>query len=418
MTYLGGGNFVGNVIWARKRGKDNSAKFLSRNHEYLLLFAKDINLLRFNRLEMPDQTRFAYKNPDNDLRGDYRTLGLWARGSQGGSRYSFTTKTGLFLSAREWLVGEETMFELDQQDKLIINGDKVYRKMFLTEYKGDIPETIWDDASNAANAADEIKSLFNYQVFDTAKPIPYISKLLKIATLKDSILLDFFSGSATTAHAVMKLNAEDGGNRKYILVQLPAPIDPKKDTVAYEFIKNELKAEPTIAEIGKERIRRAGEKIKAEMTENDSQQLSLLEDKAVKANLDIGFKVFKLDETNFTQWDEETTDPAAALLRSVQSIKPNRTSEDALYEILLKYGIDLTLPVTELEIDSRKVFSLAANYLLVCLEKNLSLSTIEEIAKLKPERVVFYDDAFKDDVVKLNAEQTLRKFGVEDVRVI
>ena len=290
--------------------------------------------------------------------------------------------------------------------------------MFLTEYKGDIPETIWDDASNAANAADEIKSLFNYQVFDTAKPIPYISKLLKIATLKDSILLDFFSGSATTAHAVMKLNAEDGGNRKYILVQLPAPIDPKKDTVAYEFIKNELKAEPTIAEIGKERIRRAGEKIKAEMTENDSQQLSLLEDKAVKANLDIGFKVFKLDETNFTQWDEETTDPAAALLRSVQSIKPNRTSEDALYEILLKYGIDLTLPVTELEIDSRKVFSLAANYLLVCLEKNLSLSTIEEIAKLKPERVVFYDDAFKDDVVKLNAEQTLRKFGVEDVRVI
>jgi len=139
---------------------------------------------------------------------------------------------------------------------------------------------------------------------------------------------------------------------------------------------------------------------------------------AMKANLDIGFKVFKLDETNFTQWDEETTDPANALLRSVQSIKANRTSEDALYEILLKYGIDLTLPVTELEVDSKKVFSLAANYLLVCLEKNLSLSTIEEIAKLKPKRVVFYDEVFKDDVVKLNAEQTLRKFGVEDLRVI
>ena len=250
--------------------------------------------------------------------------------------------------------------------------------------------------------------------FDYPKPSSLIFDLVKGATFSSvqsgDIILDFFAGSATTAHAVMKLNAEDGGNRQYIMVQIPEKCDEKSEAFKAGY--------KTIAEIGKERIRRAGEKIKAEMTENDSQQLSLLEDKAVKANLDIGFKVFKLDETNFTQWDEETTDPAAALLRSVQSIKPNRTSEDALYEILLKYGIDLTLPVTEIEIDSKKVFSLAANYLLVCLEKNLSLSTIEEIAKLKPQRVVFYDDAFKDDVVKLNAEQTLRKFGVEDLRVI
>ncbi|MDD4836912.1 MAG: site-specific DNA-methyltransferase, partial [Dethiosulfovibrio sp.] len=222
-------NFISTIVWARKRGKDNSARFFSRNHEYLLVYAKSSISLRIGRLNMPTETRKAYRNPDSDPRGDYRLLGVWARGIQGGSVYEFKSKQGLTFKERSWLVGKDTMKILDEDDKLVFNGDKVYRKFFLSDYKGDIPETIWLDASNAANAADEIKSLLGQQVFDTVKPIPYLSKIIKCGSTSCDIILDFFSGSATTAHAVMQLNAEDGGNRRFIMVQLPEKCDENSE---------------------------------------------------------------------------------------------------------------------------------------------------------------------------------------------
>jgi len=176
---FGAGNFIANIVWSRKRGKDNSAKFFSRNHEHLIVYSRSIADAQLSRLNMPEETRKAYKNPDNDHRGDYRLLGVWSRGSQGGSIYAFQSKTGEFFSERKWLVGKKTMQILDKENKLKFNGDKVYRKLFITEYKGDIPETIWLDSSNAANAADEIKALLGTQVFDTVKPLPYLSKMIK-----------------------------------------------------------------------------------------------------------------------------------------------------------------------------------------------------------------------------------------------
>ncbi len=279
-------NFVANITWSRKRGKDNSAKYFSRNHEYLICYSKNILKLELYRLKMSNSTRKAYSNKDNDNRGDYRLQGLWSRGSQGGSKFSFISKNGKIFSERMWLVGKDTMEKLDKNDRLVFIGDKVYRKLFLSEYKGDIPETIWLDASNAANAADEIKSIFGFQVIETVKPIPYIIKMLRISASKDDIILDFFAGSGTTAHAVLDLNKEEGGNRKFIMVQLPEKCDEKSEAYKAGF--------KTIADIGKERIRRVIDKIKQE----NSQSL-------FNNQLDLGFKAFKLDSSNFKIWNTE-----------------------------------------------------------------------------------------------------------------
>ena len=250
---FGAPNFIADIIWKRKRGRDNSARWFSKAHEYCLVYAKNKGMFNTGYLELDDETKKAYKNPDNDPRGDYRMLGCWARGTQGGVKYAFTTKDGQFFKERLWLFSKENLEKLDKEDKLIIRGDNIYRKMFIYENKGKIPETLWDDVSNAANASDEIKKLFNGIVFDTPKPTPYIKRMIELSTSKDDIILDFFSGSATTANAVFTLNTEDGGHRKFIMVQLPEETDEKSEAYKAGY-KN-------ICEIGKERIRRAGRKV-------------------------------------------------------------------------------------------------------------------------------------------------------------
>ena len=188
---FGADNFVADIIWKRKRGRDNSARWFSRAHEYCLLYAKDKELFETGYLPLDEETKKSYKNPDNDPRGDYRMLGCWARGTQGGVRYDFTTKDGQYFPERLWLFSKENLSRLDAEDKLVIRGDNIYRKMFLFENKGKIPETLWDDVSNAANASDEIKKLFDGIVFDTPKPTPYIKRMLELSTKKDSVILDF-----------------------------------------------------------------------------------------------------------------------------------------------------------------------------------------------------------------------------------
>ena len=218
-----------------------------------------------------------------------------------------------------------------------------------------------------------------------------------LSTPEDSaIVLDFFAGSGTTAHAVMALNAEDGGNRQFIMVQLPEPTD-KPDY-------------PTIADIGKERIRRAGEKIRA--------------DKGGIINLDVGFKVFKLDSTNINPWDVAFDTLEQDILTYADSIKSDRSAEDVLYEILLKYGLDLSLPISTHTLAGKTVYSIGG-VLVVCLDHAITLETVEAIAKLKAEwqpetamRVVFRDSGFADDVVKVNAVQILKQAGIDDVRSV
>lgn len=216
-SIFGEKNYVSTVVWKRKRGRDNSARWVSKAHEYLLIYAHEKDSCKLNYLELDDTTKKAYKNPDNDFRGVYRMLGCWARGTQGGVKYDFTTKDGQYFKERLWLFSKENLKKLDEENKLIIRGDNIYRKMFIYENKGKIADSIWDDVSNAANASDEIKALFDNIVFDTAKPIPYIERIVHLGSKTNSTILDFFAGSGTTGHAVMKLNAEDSGKRKFIL---------------------------------------------------------------------------------------------------------------------------------------------------------------------------------------------------------
>lgn len=264
-------NFVSEIIWKRKRGRDNSAKWFSKAHEYCFVYSKKKDEYEVGYLSLDETTKKAYKNPDNDPRGIYRMLGCWARGTQGGVLYDFTSKDGRYFNERKWLFSKENLKKMDDEDKLIFRGENIYRKMFIFENKGQIPETLWDDVSNAANASDEIKFFFDDIVFDTPKPTPYIKRMIEITANSKDIILDFFSGSATTAHAVMQLNAEDGGNRKYIMVQLPEVI--KEDKPAYQA------GYRTIDEIGRERIKRAAKKIKEE----------------TGAEIDYGFKTFQLE---------------------------------------------------------------------------------------------------------------------------
>lgn len=279
-------NNIANIVWKRKRGRDNSAKWFSKSHEYAMVYSKNKESFYTNKLDLDENTLKEYKNPDNDSRGRYRKLGCWARGTQSGVKYSYTSLDGKVFSERLWLFSKENLTKLEKDNKLIFIGDKIYWKKFLNDHVGQIPETLWDNVSNSANASDEIKSLFNEIVFDTSKPTPYINQILKICSNQDSLILDFFSGSATTAHAVMKLNAEDGGNRKYILVQLPEEIEESKPAFKAGY--------KTIDEIGRERIKRAAKKIKEE----------------TNADIDYGFKVVKLENVQENTLDRlESFDP-------------------------------------------------------------------------------------------------------------
>lgn len=393
---FGANNFIADIIWKRKRGRDNSARWFSKAHEYCLLYAKNKEMFETGYLALDEETKKAYKNPDNDPRGDYRMLGCWARGTQGGVKYDFTTKDGQYFSERLWLFSKENLSKLDADDKLIIRGDNIYRKMFIYENKGKIPETLWDDVSNAANASDEIKKLFDGIVFDTPKPTPYIKRMLEISTHKDSIILDFFSGSATTANAVMILNAEDGGNRKYILVQAPEKV-AKGSNAAKSGYTN-------ICEIGKERIRRAAKNI---IKDNPN------------CNIDCGFKVLKLATSNMkdiyynpAQMEQQT------LFASTDNIKEDRTPEDLLFQVMLDLGVLLSSKIEEKVIAGKKVFNVAEGFLIACFDSDITEETVKAVAQEKPYYAVFRDSSIANDSVATNFEQIFATYSPETVRKV
>ncbi len=284
-----------------------------------------------------------------------------------------------------------------------MDGISFYKKQrpSLGEVPTKKPKSIfYKPEYSSGNGTAELKELFDNRIFSNPKPRALLADLLQIGLDHNSIILDFFSGSSTTAHAVMQLNTVDGGNRKFIMVQLPEPTDEKSEAYKAGY-KN-------IAEIGKERIRRAGEKI-----------LEEYKDKEGVENLDIGFKVFKLDKSNIKEWNPDYDNLQATLEDMIDNFVPGRTEEDVLYEIILKYGIDLTLPIEEHIIEGKKVFNVGIGALFVCLDNNITLDVVEGIGKLKEElepeitRVVFKDNGFKDDSVKTNAILILQRYGID-----
>lgn len=395
---FGESNFIAQCVRKRRNSQANLSKNISPIHEYITVYAKRTGDLLNKVAANIDES--AYKNPDNDPRGSYVTMPCT---NKGGTVYTVITPTGTEIT-EEWRFKKETYNALLADNKLIFprGGEgKPRYKLFLAEKKaeGQLANTWLGDLSSNQEATREIKQLFGDNlVFDTPKPVGLLVFCLQLATNKNSIILDFFSGSATTAHAVMQLNAEDGGNRKFIMVQLSEKTDEKSEAYKAGY-KN-------ICEIGKERIRRAGKKIKEENAGKEGID-----------KLDTGFRVLKLDNSNmldvyYTPKDFTEQDLFA------DNVKPDRTAEDLLFQVMLDLGVELSATIEQRAIDGKRVFFVNDNYLVACFDENIAESTITEIAKMKPYYFVMRDSSLASDNVADNFDQLFETYSKDTIRKI
>ena len=392
---FGEDNFVGNAVWQKKYGPANDALGVSATHEYVVIMAKNIEKWNPGLLGRTDEQLNAFKNPDNDQRGPWRASDLSARTFSQSGHYTIIGPTGKeFLPppSRAWIINKTKYGELLADNRITFGVDgngRPMQKKFLSDVKDGItPDTWWDRNKAGDNkiARYEIKSIFPDNIYDTPKPTKLIALAMNVAGINsEDIILDFFAGSGTTAHAVLDLNKQDGGNRKFILVQLPEPTD-RTDY-------------PTIAEITKERVRRV---IKKQNDEDGNEK-----------NQDRGFRVFNLAESNFTPWDGSIDQSPEALSRQmemhIEHVRQGRTDEDILFEILLKSGFPLSIPVQTLQLDGKTVYSIHDGLMLVCLERNLTMPLVQAIVDRLPERVVFLDEGFAgNDALKVNAKEACK----------
>ncbi|HFD3062900.1 TPA: site-specific DNA-methyltransferase [Escherichia coli] len=393
---FGESNFIANVIWQKKYTRSNDARWFSDNHDHILCYAKNKNAISFNMLPRNDSQISAYSNPDSHPKGKWKATPLHAKSGTNTSSYTF--KNGVTWQPPKGTFrrfNDESMRRMDEGNEIWFGSDgnqTPSRKSFLSEIKdGVTPVTIWpyDEVGHNHESNSELKKLDLGGLFTNPKPVRLIERILRLVTDRDSIVLDFFAGSSTTAHAVMKLNAEDGGNRKFIMVQLPEECDKKS-----EAFKTGYK---TIAEISKERIRRAGAKI--------------LEGECHKDwNKDVGFRVLKVDSSNMADVyysPDQVTQGSLDLL--VDNIKADRTDEDLLFQVLLDWGVDLTLPIRKETIQGKSVFFVDDDALVACFDLRINEALIKELAIKEPLRVVFRDDGFESDAVKINAEQIFKQ---------
>jgi len=391
-------NFVAQIIWERAFAPVNLKKHFSENHDYIICYAKNIEKLICNGLPRGDETNRNYKNLDNDPRGIWTSSDMTVGPVITEKCYEITLPSGrkiLPTSGRCWLFSKLKYAEMVKDNRIWFgeNGDNTPRvKKFLTEVKqGITPMTIWKyaDVEHSQEAAQNLKKLFDDRdLFDYPKPTKLVKRMLELYTNTDSLILDFFSGSATTAHAVMQLNAEDNGQRKFIMVQLEE--ECPKDSEAYKAgYKN-------ICEIGKERIRRAGEKVKADAG-------------ILGQDLDIGFRVFKLDSTNMKDVYFAAKDYSQGQLKDlISNIKEDRTDMDLLFACLLEWGLFLSLPHKTEKIDGFDVHTINDGDLMACFADEVSEAVVREIAKRQPLRVVFRDSSFGTSPEKINVEEIFK----------
>lgn len=419
---FGEGNFVANVVWQKKYAATNDAKGFSAMHDHIIVYQKSANFER-KLLPRTEEQNKPYKNDDGDGKGLWRSDNLLVRSFSSNAVYPIKNpNTGEDFYPSEgssWRASKETMAIWLAENRIYWGKDGTgapQLKRYLNEVQdGRVPTTWWkfEEVGHNDAANKEVAALFESKTpFDTPKPSTLINQMLQIASDKNDIILDFFSGSATTAHAVMQLNADDGGKRKFILVQIPeaTPEGSEARKAGYA----------TIAEIGKERIRRAGKKIQDTLTPTLSQGERELDFGAEKPAVDLGFKVFKLDTSNIKAWNPTPETLQDDLLNAVDNILVGRTDEDLLYEVLIKYGLPLTLPVEKVPLGQQTGFSVGMGSLIACFAQGITLETVQTIADMStPEnpvlRVVFRDSSFADDNVKTNAVQRLKQAGIEDV---
>ena len=404
-------NFVNTVIWEKRYSPQNAVQWFSENHDFILVYAKNKMIWHPQLLERTDEMNARYTNRDNDPRGPWKAVDSTAQGGHGTKSQFYVLKAPNgkehhLTSGRCWLYTEKVMAEMIADNRIWFgeNGNNVPAiKRFLTEVKQGVAcQTIWkyEDVGHSQDGKKELKALFPETVpFDTPKPTKLLERMLKITSEPDFICLDFFSGSATTAHAVMKLNAEDGGHRKFIMVQLPEKTDEKSEAYKAGY-KN-------ICEIGKERIRRAGRKIKEDAG------------LAAPADLDIGFRCLRLDESNmkpvyYTPDEVGQQD----LFSLVDNVKEDRTPEDLLFQVMLDLGVLLSSPIEVKEIAGKKVFNVADGFLLACFDHDVTEETVKAIAQMKPYYAVFRDSSMANDSVATNFDQIFETYSPETVRKV
>lgn len=420
---FGESNFIGNITWKHTQQSKNDERFFSRQSNYNTVYAKDINTtqnFRFNRTEEDNKN---YSNPDNDPKGPWRSGDVRSPNPRQTLTYSIKAPNGNIIPSPEngWRWSEDSLQSKIESGEIIFKKDYsgIIRKIYLSEQEGRTPENLWNgnDFGTTRIANAELKELFGEEVpFDTPKPTGLIKKMIELfRNDNDLIVLDFFSGSSTTANAVMQLNAKDAGNRKFIMVQVPQDTDEKSEAYKAGF--------RNICEIGKERIRRAANQIKSELeekTNNKNSKIEFDEDLRKNVNLDFGFRVFRLAESNMKDvyyrpqdFKQEQLDVFA------DNIKPDRTADDLLAQIMLDWGLPLSLKIEQLNIDKKQVFKVAENSLLACFDNGLNEAFAKEIAKLKPLRVVFKDSSFADNSAKENVKQLLKQLSPEtEMKVI
>ncbi len=419
---FGGENFVANVVWQKKYTRANDATFFSDNHDHLLVYARDTSKARLGRVERGDQQLAAYANPDNHPKGVWKATPLHAR--SGPNRRPYTFRNGVRWAPPAGTYrrfSDQTMKALEDGGEIWFGADGTQvpsRMSFLGEMdEGMVPVTVWDHkfAGHNHEANDELKSLGLGATFISPKPVRLMARLPELFTtaLTADLVLDFFAGSGTMGHAVMAKNATDSGTRRYCMVQLPEPLDvhDRSQEIAAKLCES-LARPSNVAELTKERLRRAGEKI--------------CDENPMFAG-DTGFRVFRLDSTNIQTWDPDRDNLEQTLEGAVNHLKADRTEQDILFELLLKLGLDLCVPIERREIAGKEVHSVGGGFLVVCLAPAITREDVEALARgivawhteLAPAgdaTCVFRDSAFVDDVAKTNLAAILEQHGLKRVR--
>lgn len=417
-------NFIGNIVWNSTKSVTNTA-LISVSHTHTLVYArsKDYFIEHRAHFRLPEDGE-GFANPDNDPRGPWKADPFQVGGERPNQLYPITNpKTGEVYRPNpgcSWK-NEYAVFQRLMEDNRIVFGATgeagPQRKRFLSEAeeRGKVSKTLWDDIDTTTNATRALKDLIGDNVFDNPKPVDLITRCCQLGThnAQDAIVLDFFAGSGTTGHAVMAQNATDGGNRRYILVQLPEPLDPKnKDQKIASDFCDKLGKRRSIAELTMERLRRAGKKIR--------------EENPMFAG-DLGFRVFKLDSSNIRAWEPDRDNLKQTLLDHAEHLKEDRSEQDILYELLLKLGLDLCVPIEAKTIAGKTVHSIGGGVLLACLAKQITRDEVEplaqgilewhkELAPVGDATCIFRDSAFVDDVAKTNLAAILEQNGIANVR--
>ncbi|MEK4131275.1 site-specific DNA-methyltransferase [Solibacillus sp. FSL W8-0474] len=416
---FGENNFIAQVIWERAFAPINLKKHFSEAHDFILCYAKNKEHLVCNGLPQTEELLARYKNPDNDPRGPWQSDNFSVGPAIEEKRYEIITPSGRSIyppDGRCWLLTKERYLEFITDNRIWFgeDGNNVPRiKRFLSEVKSTVtPMTIWKytDVGHSQSASQALKNLFNNKAYFTyPKPVSLIKQIIQLYINKNDVVLDFFSGSATTAHAVMEMNAEDGGNRKFIMVQLPELLDEKSEAYKDGY--------RTICDIGEERIRRAGEKIKADLKEKQ-QQAGLLDGDVVDPeSLDSGFKVLKLDTSNIREWNVDFANLEGEFDLYETPFIDGRKELDIVYEIMLKQGLELTYPIDTFEVNGQTVYDIAFGSLFVCLSQKINPNIAKSIIARRNDHgtetssVIFSDAGFENDSDKLNCIEILKDAG-------